>query len=199
MLAGSLNRMIDASRNEFPLLRPVKIIGTFVSNVLRWFVYEFLPISVRNTLSSRVIDFCRLLAFATMVSLMLFETRDFALQGLRTGWPVWVLDGLLAILVGNIVKECAIWISARIVNSLGLNFHRRGVMLNGKWFSEVVRSDGTWRRCEFGDRETTCEWTDRFGAASRSVSRARLHGADALAPRPRPQPRGRKASSRLRR
>jgi hypothetical protein len=77
---------------------------------------------------------------------------------------------VLAILIGNVVKECAIWVSARIANSFGVNFYRQGVMLNGKSFTEVIRSDGTWRRCEFSERETVCEWTDRFGAISRSVT-----------------------------
>ena len=174
MTADSLKRMIDAYGNVFPLVRLLKSIGTLAFNTLRWFAYEFVPMSVRNTLSSRVIDLCRLLAFVTIVSLMIFETRAFALSEWRTGWPVWVLDGILAILIGNIVKECAIWMSARLANAFGVNFHRRGVMLNGRRFSEVFRSDGTWRRCEFGDRETICEWTDRFGACSRSVSGARL-------------------------
>ena len=174
MPAGWLKRMVDADGSVFRLSRLLRGMGVQGCNVLRWLAYEFLPMSVRNTLSSRVVDFCRLLAFATIVSLTMFETRAFALHDLRTEWPVAILDVLLAILIGNIVKECAIWISARIANSLGVNFHRRGVMLNGKRFSELFRADGTWRRCELGQGETICEWTDRFGACSRSVTGPRL-------------------------
>ncbi len=166
--------MVDAHGNVFPLVRLLKSTGVHGLNVLLWFANEYLPISVRNTMSSRVLDLCRLIAFLTIVALMMFETRAAAFHELRIDWFVFVLDGILAILVGNIVKECAIWVSARIANSLSVNFYRRGVMLNGKRFSEVFRSDGTWRRCEFGDRETVCEWTDRFGAISRSVTGPRL-------------------------
>ena len=162
--------MVDAGGNVFPLPRLLKNVGVRGCNVLRWLAYEFLPMSVRNTLSSRLTDFCRLLAFATIVSLTMFETRALALHDLRTEWPVWILDVVLATLIGNVVKECAIWVSARIVNSLGIDFRRRGVMLNGKRFSELFRADGTWRRCEFGHGQTICEWTDRFGACSRSIT-----------------------------
>ena len=150
--------------------RFLKNLARHAYNVARWLAYEFLPISVRNTLSSRLADLCRLLGFVTIVSLMIFETGALARSAMPDVWYVWVLDVILAILVGNIVKECAIWVSARIANSLGINFHRKGVMLSGKSFSEVIRSDGTWRRCEFSERETVCEWTDRFGAITRSVT-----------------------------
>ncbi len=127
-----------------------------------------------STLSSRLTDLCRLLGVGTIVAIMAFETDSFVVEGLRTGWPVWALDGIVAILIGNVVKEVAIWLSARIVNALGADLYRQGVMLNGHAFAEVFRSDGTWRRHEFGDRETICEWTDRFGACSRRVTGPRV-------------------------
>ncbi len=89
---------------------------------------------------------------------------------LADAWYVWILDVILAVLIGNVVKECAIRVSARVANAFGVDFYRRGLMLDGRAFREVVRADGTWRRCEFGDQETICEWTDSFGACSRSVS-----------------------------
>jgi hypothetical protein len=166
--------MIRADENVSLFARVPKRVAAGGYNVLRWVAYEFLPVSVRNTLSARLVDMCRLLGFAAIVSLTIFETGAFTFRDLHAEWPVLILDGVLAILVGNIVKECAIWVCVRVVNAYGRDFFRRGVMLNGKRFSEVFRSDGTWRRCEFGDRETVCEWTDRFGAISRSVTGPRL-------------------------
>jgi len=139
-------------------------------NVVRWLVSEFLPFSVRNTLSSRLTDLCRLLGLATIVSLMLFGTRGLTDAPLSEVWCAWVFGAIVSIALGNLVKECAIWISARVVNSFCIDFYRRGVTLDGKAFREVFRADGTWRRCEFSDLQTICEWTDQFGACNRSIS-----------------------------
>jgi hypothetical protein len=156
-----------------PVVQFLKQAGRHAYNVVRWCAYEFLPWSVRNTVSARVTDFCRLLGFVTIVSLMMFQTRGIALTRLSDAWYVWVLDGILAILIGNVVKECAIWLGARITNWFGVDFYRRGVTLGGNSFSEVIHTDGTWRRCEYSDQETICEWTDRFGAINRTVTAPR--------------------------
>ena len=58
----------------------------------------------------------------------------------------------------------------------------RSSVLDGREFREILRADGTGRRCEFGDEETICEWTDCFGACSRSVTRSRR---DSYGARPR--------------
>lgn len=159
--------MIDAHKSVAPVALLIKRAGKFVFHVLRWFAYEFLPVTLRTTVSSQVLNACRLLAFVTIVWLMMFQTRGLTLRG---EWYAWALDALLAILIGNLVKECAIWVGARVVNSFGVDFHRQGFMLNGNSFSEVIRADGTWRRCEFSEHETVCEWIDTFGKSSRSVS-----------------------------
>jgi hypothetical protein len=121
-------------------------------------------------LSSRVGDLCRLLGFGTIFVLMAWATSGLTDRQHESAWPVWILDGIVALLIGNVVKEFAFYLCARVVNSFGRNFYRKGVMLDGKTFNEVFRSDGTWRRCEFGMRETVCEWTDAFGACHKSVS-----------------------------
>jgi hypothetical protein len=150
----------------------LKGIGSYGYNAARWVTCEFLPTG-RNTMSSRVTDLCRLLGVATITLIMVFETRGLAADALGTRWPVWLLDSILAILIGNLVKETTLWLGARLVNAFGADFYRKGVMLDGKAFTEILHPDGTWRRCEFGDSETTCEWTDRFGACYRSVTRQR--------------------------
>jgi hypothetical protein len=142
-------------------------------NLVRWLAYEFLPLSVRSSLSSRLTDLGRLLGFVTIVSVILLGTRGFAHAPLSEVWYAWVFGVIVAILLGNLVKECAVWVSARIANAFGVDFYRRGVTVDGTSFREVLRSDGTWRRCEFGDLQTTCEWTDRFGACYRSISAPR--------------------------
>ena len=175
MAANGRTLLPEAYETMFGFL---KNIGRHGHNVGRWLACEFLPLSVRNTLSSRLTDLGRLLGFVTIVSVILFGTRGFAHAPLSEVWYAWVFGSIVAILLGNLVKECAIWVSARIANAFGVDFYRRGVMLDGTSFREVLRSDGTWRRCEFRDRETVCEWTDAFGACSRSVSgpRRRIKG-----------------------
>jgi len=157
-----------------PLARFMKNVVTHGYYVVRWCASEFLPMATRSTLSSRLAEFCRLLGLVTIVLIMAFETDGFATKGLPGTRLAWVLDGIVAILIGNVAKEFAIAVCSRVMNWLGLDFYRKGVMLNGRVFSEIVRSDGTWRRCEFGKRETVCEWTDRFGACNRSVTGPRL-------------------------
>jgi hypothetical protein len=146
-------------------------------HALRWFVYEFLPFSVGSTVSSRVLHFSRLLAFVSGTLILIFETRGLGASGLQgERYLVWVLDATLALLIANLVKECAIWVGARALNAFNVDFHRKGVMLNGRSFSETLHSDGTWRRCESGDGEIVCERMDRFGACSRSVRHFQARG-----------------------
>lgn len=150
----------------------LKYAGGFVYNAVRWLAAEFLP-GGRNTVSSRVTDLCRLLGLATIALIMKFETQALAAEHLASQWPVWLLDAALALLMGNLVKEVTTWLGARIVNTLGADFYRKGFMFNGAPFTEIFHPDGTWRRCEFGAHETICEWTDRFGTCHRSVRRPR--------------------------
>jgi len=157
----------------FAVLNLLKQAGGVVFNAPRWFVAEFVPLARGNTVSARITDLCRLLGLGSIVGIMAFETRGLALLDVQRFWPVWLLDGVLAILIGNIVREVAIWLGVRIVNAFGAGFYRRGMMLDGTPFTEVFHPDGTWRRCEYPDGETICEWTDRFGACHRSVTRAR--------------------------
>lgn len=154
----------------FLLTHLLRSIREYAYNTARWGVHEFLPVSVRSSLSSRLTGLCSLLGLGTIVLIVTFETRGSVAVRSPILWVQWLLGGLVAILIGNLVKECAVWLSARIVNALGSDFYRKGVMLNGSAFSEVFRSDGTWRRFEFGPRETICEWTDSFGACYRSVT-----------------------------
>ena len=152
-------------------------------NAIRWLASEFLPMSVRNTVSSRLADLCRLLGFVTLILVFAFATGGFAAARTPTAWGQWLLDGIVALLIGNVVKECALVVCIRIVNALGRNFYRKGVRLNGTPFRETFNADGSWRRCEYAPGETVCEWTDTFGACNRSTVRHSLESQTVLGSR----------------
>ena len=110
---------------------------------------------------------CRLLGFITVIGTLVFETDGFATQGVAR--VVWIPDAVVALLLGNLVKECAVYLCSRILNALGRDFYRRGVLFDGTPFSERFHADGTWRRFEYRPQHTVCEWTDNFGACYRRV------------------------------
>src|ERR1019366_4317059 len=61
---------------------------------------------------------------------------------------------LLAVALGNIVKEIAFALCAQLSNWAGFNFRRTGRTLGGTPFRDLRRSDGTWRHLE--RRERNC-------------------------------------------
>jgi type IV secretory pathway VirB2 component (pilin) len=156
----------------FSIVHALRTVAGAAYNAVRWCVSEFLPVSVRNTVSSRLTDLCRLLGFGTLILILAFETGGFASSGgSPPAWGQWLLDAIVAVLIGNLVKELALVLCVRIVNAMGRNFYRKGIRLNGTPFRETFHPDGSWRRCEYRAEETVCEWTDAFGACNRSIVR----------------------------
>src|SRR5690348_7831677 len=113
-------------------LNLLRSVGRSGYNLLHWLAQEFLPLPMNTTASSRVISLCRLLGLATIAAITVLCTRGLAHTRLSDDWYVWALAVILATLIGNIVKECAMAVCARIVNSLGIDFYRRGVTINGR-------------------------------------------------------------------
>jgi hypothetical protein len=74
---------------------------------------------------------------------------------------------LTAILFGNVAKEFAFELCARLVNWSGRSFVRNGLTLGGNTYCEIQFSDGTWMRSEMGPAGTFYEWTEPDGRCSR--------------------------------
>ncbi|MEJ1961090.1 MAG: hypothetical protein WDO56_05880 [Gammaproteobacteria bacterium] len=144
--------------------------GQALFNALRWLACEFFWVPMRANCVSASIGVSRSIGLAVVVGLLHFQLRD----GLAT--PVWAgvmqvaLACLISILLGNLAKETLLDVSGRLVNSFGIDFTRRGFLLDGSAFSETLRTDGTWYRSISNATGTICEWTDTFGKCTRIVT-----------------------------
>jgi hypothetical protein len=80
------------------------------------------------------------------------------------------MSSVVALLIGNVVKECTFALSAQVVNGLGHPFFRRTRTLRGRVVSETYLPDGTWVRCETWKRGAAWEWTEQDGSCTRVES-----------------------------
>jgi hypothetical protein len=129
---------------------------------LQWFVHEFFPLSTRLVATSTSGSLCRLIGCIVIVVVLRAELRDGLLAG--TGVVIqFAGTGLTAILLGNVAKEFAFDLYARLVMWSGRSFVRKGKTLGGNDYYEVRRNDGTWMKCEMSSAGTFCEWTESDG------------------------------------
>ena len=136
----------------------------------RWFAYEFLAIAVGRSPSAILTSSCRVLGIVVMLAIARISLSNGLTTGALNAATQCVFIGLVAILLGNLAKETAIDLGARVMNSLGRDFSRTGATLGGNVYRETLYSDGTWIRCESGPAGTVCEWTDTSGACNRIVT-----------------------------
>lgn len=160
--------------------------GKGLGNVLLWFVYEFLPRPLSWSGMMALVALCRISGCATIV-LVLYT----CLQGPAPPTPsamfgLILFACLLALAVGNIIKESAFAFVGHHFNLLGRNFCRKGVTIGGAFYREVWRPDGTWRRVELRHSEFSCEWTNREGECHKRVLRFG-HGSSGTRARGLPQ------------
>jgi hypothetical protein len=83
---------------------------------------------------------------------------------------------LTAVLFGNIAKEFAFDLCARLILWSGRSFVRNGLTVGGKTFSEIQFRDGTWVRSETGSTGTFCEWRQQDGRCNRFEVRSIARG-----------------------
>jgi hypothetical protein len=136
-------------------------------HALKWFVHEFLLLTVRPAAGSRLAGLCRVIGCAAVVASLRVELRDGLLPN-TTGAAIQLgVAVLTAILLGNVAKEFAFDVFARLTLWSGRTFVRSGLTASGKTFWEAQFRDGTWMRCETESTQSICEWTERDGRCNR--------------------------------
>jgi hypothetical protein len=136
-------------------------------HVLKWFVHEFLLLTVRPAAGSRLASLCRFIGCAAILASLRVELRDGLLPS-TTGAAIQLgIAVLTAILLGNVAKEFTFDLFARLTLCSGRAFVRSGLTASGKTFWEVQFRDGTWMRCETESTQAICEWTERDGQCNR--------------------------------
>jgi hypothetical protein len=139
-------------------------------NSLRWIACEFFWIPMRANCVSASIGLSRLAGLAVVVWLLHFQLHGGLMVPVWAGVGQCALAFLISILLGNLAKEVLLDVSGRLVNSVGIDFTRRGFLLNGSAFTETLRADGTWYRSISNATGTMCEWTDIYGKCTRIVT-----------------------------
>ena len=143
------------------------------STLVRWFAVEFFSIAFAFKPSSIVTNLGRLAGVAAMLVVVRVSISPGLASGALTVMTQYVCIGALAILFGNVARELAIELGARVLGWSGREYRRTGVRLDGKIYTETLYPDGTWYRSERGPLGTVCEWTDRSGACNRIVTAPR--------------------------
>jgi len=135
---------------------------------LRWFGIEFLTLAARRRdMSSQLSVACRVVGCATIGGVLWLTLSGGVGEGAADPLIQCVGSVLLAIALGNLVRELASACCAQVMNWMGRDFTRRGVTLDGKTYVETQHPDGTWIHCISGPEGTVCEWTDRCGACNK--------------------------------
>jgi hypothetical protein len=136
-------------------------------HALKWFVHEFLLLTVRPAAGSRLASLCRVLGCVVIVVSLRVELRDGLLPNTIGAAIQLGLAGLMAVLYGNVVKEFAFDLIARFTLWSGRTFVRNGLTASGKKFLEIQFRDGTWMRCEAESTRAIYEWTEPDGRCNR--------------------------------
>jgi hypothetical protein len=115
---------------------------------------------------------CRLSGFAATLLLV----RLVLGRGLESPLPLAVvqvaLAWIVALLIGNIVKEWAFALSEGVVTALGRPFVRKTVTISGRVLLEIGFPGGTWIRHERWRGGAAWEWSERDGSCTRIESPA---------------------------
>ncbi len=153
--------------------------------LIRWIVFEVLPLPR----STRAYDFvgvaCRLVGCGVAIGILSVELQASAASHGEMLVLLWAGSALTAILIGNIARELMFVICASVATVMGHAFHRDGVTLGGRTFQEIHYPTMTWARCELRADEFSYEWTEPTGRCSRVDVQFRANCAqDTRKPRP---------------
>jgi hypothetical protein len=143
-----------------------------LGHAARWFVHEALPFPVRPAASSLVAAGCRGVGCCAMATILYVELRNGVAPSALLAITHLSVSALTAVLLGNIVRECAFSVCSALTTCSGHAFFREGITLGGVKFEEVHYPGGTWLRCESGLGIVTCEWTEPDGSCRRTEIRA---------------------------
>jgi hypothetical protein len=137
-----------------------------LSHLAEWFVHEFLTLWIRPNETSTWASLCRLIGCAVIAIVLHAELKDGLLPGVGAVIQLAVA-GLTAILLGNVVKELAFDLYARLLMWSGRCFVREGRTPGGSRYCEIQFNDGTWLRCEMRSGAAIYEWTEPDGSCKR--------------------------------
>jgi hypothetical protein len=139
-------------------------------SALRFYWPHPLPIPFAASYSEILVALCRLLGCATIVGIIRVSVENSKGIGVPQTMVLAILVFVVAMTVGNLVKEVAIAICGIAVNSIGCNFYRKRLTLSGDRVNEVFKPDGTWDRYIINGSETIHEWTDEEGQCHREIA-----------------------------
>jgi len=142
-------------------------LATGVLRALKWFVHEFLLLTLRPAAGSRLANLCRIIGCFVIVASLRAELRDGLLPNITAAVIQLGAACLTAILFGNAAKELAFDLAARFTVWWGRAFVRSGLTMGGQTFWEVQFRDGTWIRCERESMQAVYEWTEPDGRCKR--------------------------------
>ena len=115
--------------------------------------YEFLPLSMSTYGPPAITKLCHFSGGVTLLGVMLIGLSGPAPRSPYCSVLLIIALFLVAVALGNIVKEIAFALCAQLSNWAGFNFRRTGRTLGGTPFRDLRRSDGTWRHLERRERE----------------------------------------------
>jgi hypothetical protein len=136
-------------------------------HALKWFVQEFLLLTMGPATGSRLANLCRVIGCFVIVASLRVELGGGLLPNTTTAVIQLGVAGLTAILFGNVAKEFAFDLAARFTVWWGRAFVRNGLTVGGRTFWEIQYRDGTWMRCETQSTQAICEWTEPDGRCNR--------------------------------
>jgi len=151
----------------------VPIIARKLSILYRCFLLEFLPIPRAATYSEILAALCRLLGCAAIIVIIMLSVRNALTITAPQRLPFALLVSVVAVTVGNLLKEVAVLMCSNAVNWLGLDFRSTRVTLDGTSVDEVVRPNGTWDRYVRDDRVVVHEWREADGVCRQETFRRR--------------------------
>ena len=147
------------------------IIAQKLSVLYRCLLLEWLPIPRAATYSEILAALCRLLGCAAIVAIVILSVRNAQDITAQQRVTFALLVSVVAITVGNLVKEVAVLMCSSAVNWLGLDFRSTRLTLDGTAIDEVVRPDGTWDRYLHDERGVVHEWREADGHCRRETLR----------------------------
>jgi hypothetical protein len=144
--------------------------------LIRWVVFEVLPVPVSTGGYQVVGAACRLISCGVTFRILSMEVQASADSHGGVWALLWMASGLTAVLIGNIAREWLFGVCSSLATFTGHSFQREGVTLSGRAFLEVHYPAMTWVRCESKADEFSCEWTEATGRCNRIDLQLRANG-----------------------
>ena len=135
--------------------------------LMRWVVFEVLPLPM-GTGSFQIIALaCRLVGCGASFGILLVQLQASATAHGGVLALLWSGAALTAVLIGNVAREVMFGGCSLVANWMGHAFQRDGVTLGGRTFREIHYPTMTWARWERGADDFSYEWTEPTGRCSR--------------------------------